>query len=241
MREQFILSDEALFAELNRMTDSFTDELFTCSREVNIIFPVSRLVVDPERFLEDAKEPMSKVGMGVVYTRTSHGDNLRRNISDAERNDLINRFYVPHHEKLTQAVKNELEIEGRCLIIDCHSFPSVPLPYELDKASKRPDICIGTDDYHTPVWLIKIVDTLFTLYGFKFKHNRPFSGTLVPLSYYHSNPAVCSVMIEVNRRLYMDEQLCIKSPAFDEVRQKINTILNMLNALFLDHREDARH
>ena len=38
------------------------------------MFPVSRLVVDPERFIAD---PMECVGMGVVYTRTSNGEVLR--------------------------------------------------------------------------------------------------------------------------------------------------------------------
>jgi hypothetical protein len=32
---------------------------------------------------------------------------------------------------------------GRCLIIDCHSFPSVALPYELDQREERADFCIG--------------------------------------------------------------------------------------------------
>jgi N-formylglutamate amidohydrolase len=74
-REQFLLSDEALAAELLAMTDLYTDRLFeeAVADSATIVYPVSRLVVDPERFADDALEPMSQRGMGVVYTRTSGG------------------------------------------------------------------------------------------------------------------------------------------------------------------------
>jgi N-formylglutamate amidohydrolase len=64
LREQIVLSDADLTAELTLMTDAFTDELFSLPRTTTIRFPVSRLVVDVERFPDDAQEPMSKVGMG---------------------------------------------------------------------------------------------------------------------------------------------------------------------------------
>ena len=62
-----MLSDKELSAELLRMTDDYT----------HVIFPVSRLIIDPERFLDDLMEAMSEVGMGVIYTRTSDGRVLR--------------------------------------------------------------------------------------------------------------------------------------------------------------------
>ena len=38
---------------------------------------------------------------------------------------------------------------NKVLIIDCHSFPKYPLPYELNQQTDRPEICIGTDSFHT--------------------------------------------------------------------------------------------
>jgi N-formylglutamate deformylase len=73
-RKQFLLSDTDLTTEMIRLTDSYTDELFSASRFSMIVFPVSRLVVDPERFLDDAYESMQAMGMGVVYIRTSQGE-----------------------------------------------------------------------------------------------------------------------------------------------------------------------
>ena len=75
-RGQIILSDDDLAAELLRMTDAFTDELFAHPAATAVRFPISRLLVDVERFSDDAKEPMSTKGMGKIYTCTAEGRTL---------------------------------------------------------------------------------------------------------------------------------------------------------------------
>ena len=53
------------------MTDHFTDWLMAPLHlpvAQMTISPVSRLVLDMERFADDKQEVMSKVGMGVIYT-----------------------------------------------------------------------------------------------------------------------------------------------------------------------------
>ena len=71
LRDQFVLDDEGLSAELDLMTDAFTAELFFWGGAMVVRLPFSRLLVDVERFSEDDKEPMSSVGMGMIYARTS--------------------------------------------------------------------------------------------------------------------------------------------------------------------------
>jgi N-formylglutamate deformylase len=192
------------------------------------VYPVSRLVVDPERFLDDESEPMSERGMGVVYTKTSAGKPLRSKPEDFDRGQLIDRFYRPHHHKLLLASDAELKMQGSCLIVDCHSFPSRPLPYEQDQNSNRPDICIGTDEYHTPAWLSKLITRLFIEQGYRVELNRPFSGTIVPSPCFRVNAAVTSVMVELNRHLYMNELNGEKSSAFDTVKGHLQMILQKL-------------
>ena len=78
LRPSFLLPEHSLRRELLRMTDWFTDDLFAlpAQQAIAIRFPVSRLVVDPERFLDDAQERMAERGMGVLYTRTADGEEL---------------------------------------------------------------------------------------------------------------------------------------------------------------------
>jgi N-formylglutamate deformylase len=145
----YLLNSEKLEHELHHMTDAHTDDLFDVPFGEAIRFPVSRLVLDPERFTDDAQEPMSARGMGVIYTRTANQQPLRTPPSDAERASLFQRFYDPHHARLTTAVDAALAAHGRCLVLDARSFASSALPYELDQSPDRPDICLGTDAFHT--------------------------------------------------------------------------------------------
>ena len=137
--------------------------------------------------------------MGVVCTRTADGEALRDRC-DVERSALINTYYNSHHNKLTRMVDDCLEQHDQCLIVDCHSFPAQALPYELDK--NWPDICIGTDTYHTSTVLKNQLSTAFKAHGYDVAIDSPFSGTIVPLKHYHKDQRVESVMIEVNRSLY---------------------------------------
>ncbi len=85
-----LLSDTELEGELLRMTDRYTDTLFDISTiDVrSILFPVSRLLVDPERF-EDDDELMARIGMGVIYTATSLNGMLRSPPEESERMALL--------------------------------------------------------------------------------------------------------------------------------------------------------
>ncbi len=230
IRDQFIVTEKELDDEIRLMTDHFTDELFVSDdlKSHSIIFPISRICVDPERFVDDELESMSKRGMGVIYTHSHEGSRIRRDLSGTERQRLLDEYYYPHHERLETMVGEKLKKEGKCLIIDCHSFPSKVLPYEFDQSEDRPDICIGTDEFHTPQWLTEICVSLFESYGLTTAINRPFSGSLVPRRYYSSSKDVLSVMIEVNRKLYMDEGSANKNENFGNIQKSLKDVLESL-------------
>ena len=156
IRGQFIIDDAELSHEINLMTDHFTDWLMAplnLSPVQMTISPVSRLVVDMERFADDKQEVMSKVGMGVIYTNGSQKQVIRSQLEDNERAALLSNYYLPHHNDLIDKTQAILEKYGKVLILDIHSYPSKALPYELDAGQLRPEICIGTDEYHTPITL----------------------------------------------------------------------------------------
>ena len=233
VRDQFIVSDEALKQQLDILTDHYTDELFTVNHPevVNLKFPVSRFVVDPERFDNDSQEPMAKQGQGVIYMKTTDLKPLRRSLKESERTVLLNQYYRPHHNQLESLVENALSAHGKALIIDGHSFPNKPLAVDLNQQANRPDICLGTDSFHTPQLLIDECAELFSHAGFSVEVNQPYAGTMVPLRYYGKDNRVSSILIEVNRRVYLrDEPVdLVKTGGFFDVQNYIQKIVSLFS------------
>lgn len=215
---------EKLPHELAVMTDHFCDELFECGRD-RIVFPVSRLVCDVERFRRNNEESMAKIGMGAVYRSASDLSPLRV-ITEPVRREIMRSLYDRHHAAFTKAVEKKLNLYDDCLIVDCHSFYPVPLKYEPDQSADRPDFCIGTSFYHTPEALTKQLARFLTAQGYRVKIDSPFSGTIVPMAHYLKDKRVRSVMIEVNRKLYMDVP-GVKNDRFDEIRALLTACIEM--------------
>jgi N-formylglutamate amidohydrolase len=154
-------------------------------------------VVDPERF-PDQREQMRQVGMGAVYTRTSHGQALRT-VDPAHEQDLLETYYHPYAQAMTALVDQRLAATDRAVIIDVHSYPARRLPYELHPTRRRPAVCLGVDEHHTPGWLLAAATAALAPVGDN-SVNEPFAGTYVPLRHYEAGDGrVASVMVELRR------------------------------------------
>lgn len=241
LRRHLLPDDAALAEELRVMTDHNTDTLFprTAWEAERVIFPWSRLVCDVERFVCDTAEPMSRQGMGAIYTSCHDGQPLRRPPDQLARDWLLRRLYWPHHARLAFAVGRTLARHGRCLLIDCHSFASRPLPHEPCQAPERPDICIGTDPFHTPPGLAQRIATLLEdqhglVRPLSVAIDRPFAGALVPDPFHQSDRRVAALMIEVNRALYMDEASGTSLPGADRIRRLLARAISAAAALVAD-------
>jgi N-formylglutamate deformylase len=219
VRREITLTDEALVDEVLRLTDWYSDELFAGLGSLGataFVNDLSRFVFDPERFVDLADEPTEARGQGLLYWRGTRGQELR--VFDADlRERRIKALYEPYHAALDGLVSELLAEFGACLVVDCHSFPSVPMPSELDQAPDRPDICIGTDPVHTPAAMAAALEAAFAAEGLRVKRDSPFAGTFVPSGYFGTDARVTSVMIEVRRDLYMDEASGERLATFEEI------------------------
>lgn len=232
---QYRLSSEALAGELLAMTDLFTDELFSSALDLGgtmFVNRVSRLVMDPERFPDDEDEPMASTGMGAIYVNTSSGARLRvAGFGSSGREAMMQQLYWPYAMALEQLVTETLSRFSRCMIVDAHSFPTHPLPYE-DPGLERPDICLGHDPRHSPGVVIEEIRATCQKNGWRVADNSPFSGSYVPLRYHETDTRVKSVMLEIRRGKYMTEPDGRKSEQFVPASSLVMECLRLLASSF---------
>ena len=226
----YVGTKDKIQEELVKLTDWYTDELFYSYTDTMIVAPFSRLFCDVERFENDAEEVMAKFGMGVLYERFDDGD-LLRTVTPTLREHIIKHYYWEHHNHFTNQVNDTLTKERYCLIVDCHSFPSNPLIRGLDQTKNRPDFNIGIDSYHTPKELVAASITYFKEKGYSLGIDWPYSGTIVPMEHFRKNNKVHSIMLEVNRKLYLEEPTNKKSKKFITTKLIVNGYLELLKKI----------
>lgn len=212
-----------LDSEERLLIDYYTDELFIpidASGMISYaIFPYCRLYCDVERLMND---PLERKGLGFSYSREvpsvdGHSVTIRFFGSKEDAFD----HYVDFHAKVAKLL---FRSGDDTLLIDCHSFSS--LPNLLNPTPPDIDICIGYNDDETcpDKTIIGFVFQYFKSLGFKVGINEPFSNSKafnVPIKYH-------SLMIEVNKRLYMNEQTLDKTAGFEKLRHDLQTLFGLL-------------
>ncbi|UUU35127.1 N-formylglutamate amidohydrolase [Streptomyces sp. CA-210063] len=237
VRDGIVLDDAALERELDHITDGHTDRIAEQAADRSAVRPwrfvnqLSRLVIDPERF-PDEREEMLAVGMGAVYTRTTHGEVLRAAGPDGlplGGQPLIDGYFHPYADAMTDAVTDRLDAVGRAVVIDVHSYPTGPLPYELHGDGPRPPVCLGSDAFHTPPGLLGAAEDAFAGFGGT-GVNSPFGGAYVPLTYYGHDRRVTALMIEIRRDVYMAEPGGAAGPGLGRLADALARLVDVLTS-----------
>lgn len=228
--EGYVSTQEEINQEIIKLTDWYTDDLFDSEKDDKIVAPFSRIFCDVERFSDDNLEVMAKFGMGVLYEKLDNGNQLRK-VTPKLKAGVLKDYYWKHHNKLNDVVKTSLEQTKACLILDCHSFPSSPFNCAIVQDNNTPDFNIGTDSYHTPLYLIEASEEFFRSKGFSLGVDTPYSGSIVPMEYYQKDPRVNSIMLEVNRRMYLNEPTNEKSEGYLRTKEIVQEYIKLLKSL----------
>jgi len=220
----YLISNKELKKEILEYADLNTFKLFKKMFDIfnGVYNPYSRLFFDPERYSDDNQEEMFVHGLGWFYTMCPSEKKPLRNTDNKEN---IKHFYISYHQELENKVAEKLKMYGKCTIIDCHSFSNT-FHWFKDKETVFPDICIGFEKLKKDDGFIEKIETIFQEYIIHY--NTPYSGSIMPAKY-HSNSNVKSVMIEINKKLYLNENHRINKEKYQDLVLKLNTLTKMLS------------
>jgi len=210
---------------LRRSEDSFVDEIFQAAPGlgaplIRALFP--RAYVDPNRepfeldpaMFEDelpsyvnTRSPRVAAGLGTIARVVANGaDIYRGKLSVSEALERIRTYYWPYHEALRDLVEATRAAFGYCVLIDCHSMPSIGGPVDRDPGAQRVDFVLG--DCHGTACGPEVTETAaaeLRRLGYHVARNAPYSGGFVTRHYGRPAESVHALQIEINRALYMDE------------------------------------
>lgn len=172
-----------------------------------------------------------RLGKGLVWRLTDDGLPIYgRRLSVPEVRARIDRCWRPYHAAVQAAIEAAHERHGFSIHLNCHSMPAVAAANATEfPGLVHADFVIGDRDGTTasPALSRLICDHLSSL-GYSVSYNHPYKG--VELVRRHADPGDHrhSVQVEVNRRLYMDEQTLELHPGFAVLRRNLRSLVELL-------------
>lgn len=233
---------------LRRSEDSFVDDLVSAAPDfgsplLKALFPrvyidVNRepYELDPQMFREplpdfvNAASARVAAGYGTIARMVATGAEIyRAPLTFAEAEDRVRRLYRPYHAALDGLVDETLARFRRCLLLDCHSMPSVGSSAEKDAGRIRADIILG-DCHGTSCEraLTAEVAAFFTREGFRVVLNDPFAGGFITRNHGRPRQGRHALQIEINRALYMNEMRLERSADFHAIKAVITRLLGWI-------------
>jgi N-formylglutamate amidohydrolase len=236
---------------LRRSEDSFVDDLFAASPDfgaplLRALFP--RAFIDPNREPFELDQSMfsdelpdyvntesSRVaaGLGTIARVVSSGQDIYpRKLTFAEAADRIDSYYRPYHKALENLIAETRRRFGYCVIVDCHSMPSIGGPLDPDAGHGRANFIIG-DCFGSACapYITDAVERTISGFGYGVARNKPFAGGFTTRHYGQPRDGVHAVQIEINRALYMDEINIEKNGSFDRIAAQMTEVIAALTRL----------
>ena len=246
--EAFIAASRLDPVTLRRSEDAFVDEIYAAAPNhgaplLRALFP--RAFVDPNResyeldpamFADplpdyvNTKSPRVAAGLGTIARVVTSGEEIYRNklrFLDARRR--IDANYRPYHAALRRLLDDTRRRFGACLLIDCHSMPSVGGPMDADAGSTRVDFILG--DRHGTSCAPAVTDfaeQAIESLGYVVTRNDPYAGGFTTRHYGRPREAVHALQIEINRSLYMDERTIRHGEGMPALIRRINRLIEAL-------------
>ncbi len=183
-------------------------------------------------------------GIGLVWRRLDSGNDIYdRKLSVQEVMARIKTCHAPYHAAVRDALNEAVAHYGAVWHLNCHSMPAVGGQVAEEGPGKpRADFVLGDRDGTSAspeftAWVAEILRG----FGYDVKINDPYKGVELVRAY--SDPAQHrhSLQIEINRRLYMDENTREHNADFPVLKAHIDKLVAHLCAYGVAHAPGHHH
>jgi N-formylglutamate deformylase len=234
--------DRIVSDELVRVAaDTYVDDLFGFAPSIGaplLIAHFPRSFLDLNRSLKDVDLEMvdgvwphpvrdnasARRGMGLTW-RYAWGDTpmYGRKFTVKELEDRINTYWRPYHREIVRLLDETYTAFGKVYHINCHSMPAIGHILSPDPPGTiRKDVVVGDYDGQAsePEFVNLVIETLQG-FGYTVSLNIPFRGAELVSAYSARAKNRHSIQIELNRKLYMDEDTREKNAGYDELKANL--------------------
>lgn len=199
-----------------------------------------RSYIDPNREIDDIDlgmlaEPWTtrvqptektRLGHGLIW-KVARGEPMYdRKLEVAEVENRIATYHQPYHAELGRRIDQMHERFGGVWHLNLHSMPANSYEIlEIESDHPLADFVLGDRDGVTcdPA-LVFTIEEFLVGRGYTVARNDPFKGVALIARLGRPDENRHSLQIEVNRKLYMDEETYEKSAGFDALQESLSQL-----------------
>ena len=238
------------FFDLEKSEDKYVDEIFIKIENLGVpflyaLFPrtyidVNRSENDIDPLLHNQEwidepvkaEPTSRsdAGIGLVHRLTRSGHPIYdRFLPKEEILNRISNYYRYYYQTLETLLNNSYDKHSAVYHLDCHSFPNIITQTDRFNPQNTPDFVLGNRNGNSSSSeFINLIRCFLENKGHNVAVNTPYAG--LELVERFSNPVQNrhSVQIEINRKLYMNEETLEKTKNFAKLQSDMTDLVAYL-------------
>lgn len=174
-----------------------------------------------------AHNPRVASGLGVVPRVVANGRAIYRGkITRKEADARIEEFWKPWHLALNTLMDDSTSLFGEAILVDCHSMPHEAIETISSPRGKRPEIVLG-DRFGAAAGsdIVDKIEAALTSAGLRVARNAPFAGAFVTQNYGRPARNRHVVQVEIDRSLYMNEQMVRPNNNFPAFKALIDRVV----------------
>lgn len=145
--------------------------------------------------------------------------------------DRLENYWRPYHDLMAETLDALQARFGAVYHVNCHSMPS----FVIGPDRQRPDFVLGDRDGTTAEagFTRLVADTLRGM-GYLVRINDPYKGVELVRRYADPSQGRHSLQLEIDRRLYMDEESLERHAGFEELRSNLTRLVQVMRDYSLD-------